>query len=492
MHEQPGYPTGGLLPPIPLVPPGDGMWPFGRETGATIDQPSARRSLMPEQPAVLPSAVLPSAAPASTHPPRPPPEAAAPAQSSVPQFQVDSSKAWVHLSNPDNKVEFTAGDIAATLRTIAGMLKVSGTGVEIVSHVIPIGRAGPYKAICSVEAAKAFLEEKTIAFVQNGVDEEVEMAVELLDENGYTKASNARYASMTAGRTSKRADADRHTVRVFIDLPDQYLRYIPEHKKQAKAYAQTIVTRRLNALDPMHDVEVSYISAEAADSTMETRTLVGFVRFDKSTSLNRLTWADVKYLDDGFSKDMIKLRLPSSGLGLLELKQCCFSPVGQCEARRDGKPCPWRTMAYKERASNRARAGGRPTSAEHQERRDAKQTYRDERKRGREAGEQAAAAAASDRVCGRWMRGQCSRGTLKTGGQSPTGGCHRRHAFNFDGNTLEDSAAIDCDLGYECYGVDECPYRHPVPAPEHEEMEAAGATADATADAGNDDDATVL
>jgi hypothetical protein len=120
----------------------------------------------------------------------------------------------------------------------------------------------------------------------------------------------------------------------------------------------------------MHELDVSYINAEAADSTLETRTLVCFARFNKNTDPASCRGRTSNTLDDGFSKDMIKLRLPGSGLTDLKLKQCCLSPEGQCDARRDDKPCPWRTMAYKARATSRALAGGRPTSAQHQERRD--------------------------------------------------------------------------------------------------------------------------
>jgi hypothetical protein len=155
------------------------MWPYGRETGASIEPPAARRSLMPEPeapPAAPPPAAPPPAEAAPIHPPRPLPTAEAPTQPSMPQFQIDTSTAWVHLSNAENKIEFTPGDIAATLRSLGSMLNVSGT---IVSNVIAVGRAGPYKAICSIEAAQAFLAEKTIAFVRSGMDDEVEIKVEL-------------------------------------------------------------------------------------------------------------------------------------------------------------------------------------------------------------------------------------------------------------------------------------------------------------------------
>jgi hypothetical protein len=75
-----------------------------------------------------------------------------------------------------------------------------------------------------------------------------------------------------------------------------------------------------------------------------------------------------------------------------------------------------------------------------------------------------AAAASSERRCGRWIAGKCARGKLKTGADSPKGICHRRHAFDVGGNELVDSLTIDCDLGDQCHGTD-CPYRHPVGTP---------------------------
>ena len=272
-------------------------------------------------------------------------------------------------------------------------------------------------------------------------------------------ASAARYVERAAERNRKSADRTRpkQHLRAFIDYPEIYMGLHPEQLFQKTSIVKNAFSSAVSALTTSK-VEVGYIQAKSAEYGTPYNSAVAFVRFDpplSDTALSRLDWGAAKFLDDGSSGQMAKVRFSKQTYASFGLSPCCSRTIECCSQSKaqavNGK-CNGRDLAYNMR---RAKAAAQREKNYN----DRNQAFAEERTQ-REAAKRKRLEEAQSKVratpCKRFWAGKCTR---------VYGKCVRTHG------SMDEAAAIICascpgpnfEEGWECpYSAknETCPYLH--------------------------------
>lgn len=392
--------------------------------------------------------------------------AAAQMSHAPPGFEIAADKVLIKLTNPDNKIVFRVEDVIDSLRQMLGVLALADGSGRFCSadcyQAVAAGPTGFYTAAIKDSGAAALYAQPdhSVTLFKAGTDEEADFKIEILDERGRTAASNASFAARQRERSEQQRGSEADTTfRVFFDLPKMYMRLTQDGLSEAVKSVELMVRAAVQS-ESFGAVElaINFTKAESTEMDHTFNSHAGFIHFKKGDPLS-CNWPGIKYLDDGFSDEMITTRLPRKELAALgqaePLQVCCFRPKDQCPRESTGK-CDARDDAYeRRRAARRGQAVDR--SAE-------KQMRRDQRKRERaESGAQRAEAAAAHRgrICTAWATGTCKRVTLLTG--ETIGICGRAHAGVIPelDQTHREIGDVSCGFTPCPWGEGVCPYAPP-------------------------------
>jgi hypothetical protein len=463
------------MPPMQQQPPQQQLDPMAatRQYWRSLPQAaSSRRELsgsFPHEPEISENRL--EHPPASVPEPAPAP-APAPAVRTQPPgsdtYEIDKGRALVKLSAPGNSVKFTIAEVVLNLRIVLGEWKISE---DEVFNATATSQSGPFVAAVSVKGAAALVEEKTVTIIKSQSQEEADFTVTLLDENGRTAASNARYKEVQDNRrASGTRRVEGQTVRFFIDYPETYLMYTAESYDRACLNVQERTTSLFTTLG---GTSVNYTLARTKEMELPLNSTAGFAVFTEDTDLDSLVWHTVKYVDDGHSKSLITIRIARSHIDEMRLAACCFRLKTICGDERERLgTCQARTRWYDLRRSAHAsasRGAGSAGALAYKERKEEKERVAVGNKRLREENEQKTYANLRDRACSKWKKGTCNKVTTRNG-FVPARACGHRHSFTPGvKELLADYLTIPCALGSEgteCpLGPDECPYDHVPPPP---------------------------
>ena len=452
------------------------------EGGTTASTGSAsRRSLEAslQNPTLQAPSLQDSASRPTAQPPQQTPAGARPSpvrHGALRPVKFNEDRAMLRVTCRGNKITFWIDDIVSSARGMA--MKMGRYKSDVYTASAAHGPCGPFTLFVSKEFATILMVDAEIDLM-NKEEEEATFTLEELDAEGYTVAAKEGYLQRRAEREAERARGDKPKVRLFVDLPDLYGMMADDEYEDRVKDLQTMLGESIARICD-DDVRMGFFTAESQETDVRLLSFGVVANFRETTSLEdagAYEWHGIKYLDDGISKDAVKVRIPRKEIEAMGLAPCCFRAKDTCaKAKEDGTGvCLARTEFY-----DRRRGRTKRTREDVSDERAAKAT------RKAEEGEVRAIKSAGrvTGTCRKWLQGCCQR--VVTRDSVRRGHCRRAHGSDIpaidteraserDAEEVKASIAIVCmsvpggpcyDSTYLCpFGTDACPYSHELLAP---------------------------
>ena len=368
----------------------------------------------------------------------------------------------LRLTNPDNEVNFTTGDIKSVIVNIAIQ---EGLSTEFITPQLLQGGRGPFNVTVSEDLGKFLVEEEEIELLHCGEGEEAIMrsifTVKRLDAQGRVvdddtekKIKDARAARRIENNMVER----EHTYRFFIDGNPEMLLM----KAQDPARHQLIFREAVNSIlahMTMSMVERFNYTVQIDSTGQELNQVILFIVRSKHVTelefLRGVQWSEIKYIHVQLDMNPIKVRIMREVAETVGVKPCCFLP--ECSATG-----PFACGA-RARAMERVKLPSNFKSDYDQERKLSKRAREEERGANKQRlmeAVQRATSAKSTHMCKKYTKGQCRRHMFDTYQRPADSSCRFTHGDR------EQTGKVACYHKSACSYMG-CPYLHP---PERQAM----------------------
>jgi len=366
----------------------------------------------------------------------------------------------LRLTNPDNEVTFTTGDIKSVIANIAHQ---EGLSKEFITPQMLQGGRGPFNVTVSEDLGKYLIEEEEVELIhcEEGAEailrsiftvKQLDAQGRVIDDNTEKNIKDAR----AARRLERNMQERECTYRFFIDgTPEMLIMMAVEPARQQRIFQEAVDY----IISQMAIVERYNFTTQIDSTGQELNQVILFVVRSKDTTesvfLRGVNWSAIKYIHIQSDMNPIKVRIMREVAETAGIKPCCFLP--ECSATG-----PFACGA-RARAMERVRLPSNFKSDHDQERRLSKRAREEERGANKQRLMEAVQRASSEKclgICKKYTKGKCRRHMFDTYQHPADQTCRFTH-----GNK-EETGTVACHFKGDCTDMG-CPYLHP---PERQAM----------------------